>query len=81
VVVGRELAVEGNVVALPQHHFLEIESRTPGVKWSYLCYWFGNLLHSCSGSFNTEDMRPLSVGQEGGLAESVMLTNNIAAFS
>jgi len=69
VVVGRELAVGGNVIALPQNHFLEI-CRTAGVNWSYVCDWFGNLLHSCSGSFNTEDKHPLSVGQEGGLAES-----------
>jgi len=70
VVVGREISVEGNVVALPQHHFLEILVRTVGVKCSYLGYWLGKLLHSCSGSFNTEDNYPLSVGEEGGLAES-----------
>lgn len=45
-VVGRELAVEGNVVALPKHHFLEILRRKAGVKCSYLGYWFGKLLHS-----------------------------------
>jgi hypothetical protein len=60
--------VEGNVVALSQHHFLEILDRTAGVKCSYLGYWLGKLLLSCSGSFNTEDKYPLSVEQEGGLA-------------
>jgi hypothetical protein len=29
VVVGRRLSVEGNVVALPQHHFLEILGLLP----------------------------------------------------
>jgi hypothetical protein len=70
VLLGRELAVEGNVFALPQHHFLEILGRTAGVKCSYLGFWLGKLLHLCSGIFNTEDNYPLSVGEEGGLAES-----------
>jgi hypothetical protein len=69
-VVGRGLSVDGNVVALPQRHFLEILGRTEGVKCSYLSYWLGKLLHSCSGSFNTEDNYTFSVGEEGILAES-----------
>ena len=42
-VLGRELSVEANVVALPQHHVLEI-GRTAGVKCSYLGYRLGKLL-------------------------------------
>jgi len=68
-ILGRELAVEGNVDAHPQHHFLEI-LRTVDVKCSYLGYWLSKLLHSCSVSFNTEDNYPLFVEEEGGLAES-----------
>jgi hypothetical protein len=70
VLVGRELSVEGNVFALPQHHFLETLGRTAGVKCSYLVYWLGKLLHSRSGNFNTENKYPFSVGRQGGLAES-----------
>jgi hypothetical protein len=68
VVLGRELSVEGNAFGLPEHHVLEILCRTAGANFSYLGYRLGKLLHSCSGSFNTEDKYPLSVVQEGGLA-------------